>query len=50
VYYDKGNNVFNGIAYIESQDMFILTGKMWDHIYMVQINFRDYIEGKKEQL
>jgi len=42
--------VINGIAYIEKDDQFIVSGKMWDHIYLVSLNFRDYIklDGKKK--
>ena len=33
--YDKSNAVLNGIAYYETSDSFVLSGKMWDFIYEV---------------
>ena len=41
--YDWGNNVLNGIAYNKYKDTFYLTGKMWDFVYEVKLDYRDYI-------
>lgn len=41
--YDWGNNVLNGIAYNKYRDTFMLTGKMWDFVYEVKLDYRDYI-------
>lgn len=37
------NAVLNGIAYYEPNDSFLITGKLWDNIYEVKLNYRDYI-------
>ena len=34
-YYDKSNNVLNGIAYRASDDTFYLTGKNWHYLFQV---------------
>ncbi len=34
-YYDKANNVLNGIAYRASSDTFFVTGKNWHYLYEV---------------
>jgi len=36
-YYDKLNNVFNGIAYLKGSNTFLVTGKMWDYIFEIQL-------------
>ena len=33
--FDKANAVLNGIAYYETSDSFVLSGKMWDFIYEI---------------
>lgn len=45
-YYDVGNFVFNGIAHDEKDDSFFLTGKMWNHIYKVKIDYQSFIDDK----
>ena len=37
--YDDGNAVLNGIAYREETDTFIVSGKLWDHIYEVRLDY-----------
>ena len=37
--YDYENNLFNGIAYDSRDDTFLLTGKMYDNIYKVKIQY-----------
>jgi glutamine cyclotransferase len=46
--YDQGNNVLNGIAYQAKDDTFLLTGKMWNHIYKVRLDYKNYIGAKDE--
>mgnify|MGYP002632966063 CR=1 FL=1 len=41
--YDDQNNVLNGIAYSEKGDFFILTGKMFDHIHKVRLDYQNYV-------
>ena len=41
--YDWGNNVLNGIAYMKERDTFLLTGKNWDLVFEVHLNYRHYI-------
>lgn len=36
-YYDRSNNVLNGIAYHEPTDTFFVTGKNWHFIYQVKV-------------
>ena len=42
--YDFGNAVLNGIAYYEKNDSFIISGKIWDHIYEIKLDYENYIE------
>lgn len=35
--YDQFNNVLNGIAYVESEDAFYVTGKDWSFIFKIKI-------------
>ena len=35
--YDKMNYILNGIAYDPIEDVFYLTGKMWNFVYKVKI-------------
>lgn len=49
-YYDGGNNVLNGIAYNASDDTFILTGKMFNHIYKAKLDYRKYVGTEIEDL
>ena len=37
-FYDRGNNVFNGIAYDSKEDVFYLTGKRWNFLFKVKFN------------
>lgn len=37
------NAVLNGIAYYEPNDTFLITGKLWDFIFEVDLNYRQYI-------
>ena len=37
------NSVLNGIAYYEPNDSFLISGKLWDYIFEVNINYRDYL-------
>lgn len=46
--WDQTNNVFNGIAYRKQDDTFLVTGKMWDHIYQVKLDYRKYVAAKDE--
>lgn len=41
--YYWSNAVLNGIAYYEENDTFIITGKLWDFIYQVKLDYRDYV-------
>lgn len=43
--YDIDNNVLNGIAYDEKEDVFYITGKRWDHIFKIKV-----LEDRKEEL
>ena len=45
-YYDEGNFVFNGIAYEPETNTFLLTGKMWNHIYRVKMDYAKFIDPK----
>ena len=38
LFYDWNNYVFNGIAYDDKSESFLVTGKMWDFIYKVRLN------------
>lgn len=42
-FYDNANNVLNGIAYLLESDSFLVTGKMWNHIYQIRLNYRPYV-------
>ena len=42
--YYWANAVLNGIAYIEANDSFIVTGKLWDFIYEIELNYRNFVE------
>jgi glutamine cyclotransferase len=42
--YDWGNNVLNGVAYDSKDDSFIVSGKMWHHIFKVKLDYRDSIQ------
>ena len=42
--YDWGNAVLNGIAYQDSNDSFIISGKLWDFIYEVKLDYRKYMK------
>ena len=46
--YDKRNNVFNGVAYDEQEDVFYVTGKKWQHIFKVKLNYGMLIDDKAE--
>ena len=35
--YDYRNNVLNGIAYYKENDSFLITGKMWDFLFEVNL-------------
>ena len=49
-FYDINNNMLNGIAYLRESDTFLVTGKMWNHIYQLRLNYRPYImEDMKKQ-
>ena len=37
--YDMPNNVFNGITYQPLDDTFLVSGKMWNHIYKVKLDY-----------
>lgn len=41
--WDDKKNVLNGIAFQKKDDTFILMGKMWDHIYNVEIDYHKYV-------
>jgi glutamine cyclotransferase len=43
VTYDWSNNVLNGIAHMESDDTFIITGKMWHFAHKVSLDYREAI-------
>ena len=34
-----GNAVLNGIAYVQSRDSFIITGKEWDLLFEVKLDY-----------
>jgi len=38
--YDWGDNVLNGIAYLRDRDTFFITGKNWDLLFEVELNYR----------
>ena len=44
--WDKENNVLNGIAYRQVDDTFVLTGKMWNHIHQVKLDYHQYVTEK----
>ena len=46
--YDWGNNVLNGVAYVAEDDTFLITGKMWDHIYKVKLDYRDFVVSNED--
>ena len=35
--------MLNGIAYEQSSDSFILTGKDWDYMFRVKLDYKQYI-------
>ena len=37
--YDYLNNVLNGIAYYPKNDSFLISGKMWDFIYEIKLDY-----------
>jgi glutamine cyclotransferase len=37
LFWDNGNNIFNGIAYRASTNTFLVTGKKWDFIFEVAL-------------
>lgn len=41
--YDRVNAVLNGIAYEKSSDSFILTGKDWDYMFRVRLDYKLHI-------
>ena len=42
--YDTANNVLNGIAYDNSTDTFLVTGKMWDHVYQIKLDYEEKVK------
>ena len=40
LFYGWSNNVLNGIAYYEENDSFILTGKNWDFLFEVELQYK----------
>ena len=40
MFYEWRNNVLNGIAYYEENDSFILTGKNWDFLFEVELQYK----------
>ena len=42
--YDWGNNVLNGIAYKKETDTFLLTGKMWDFLFEVHLDYHSAMD------
>jgi len=46
--YDWGNNVLNGVAYLKEDDSFLITGKMWNHVYKIEVDYRDAVETDGE--
>lgn len=36
--------VLNGIAYLESKDAFIITGKLWDQAFLVKLDYYKYMD------
>ena len=41
--YDYLNAVLNGIAYFPKNDSFLITGKMWDFIFEVKLDYYQYM-------
>ena len=37
--YDWGNNVLNGIAFDKSTNTFLVTGKEWEKIYRIELDY-----------
>lgn len=44
----KPNHVLNGISYIQKDDSFIITGKMWSSIYKVKLNYHQFVKQNLE--
>ena len=42
--FDHNNAVLNGIAYYESHDSFLITGKLWDFIYEIKLDYHNYMK------
>ena len=38
------NSYLNGIAYFEPNDTFLITGKMWDFIYEIRLNYKKFVK------
>ena len=47
--YDYPNNVMNGVAYVPDDDTFLVTGKMWDFLWKIKLNYHDYVRGPNEE-
>ena len=41
--YDWTNHVLNGIAYHPPTDTFLITGKMWDFIWQIKLDYEYFI-------
>jgi len=42
--YDSANAVLNGIAYYQSNDSFLISGKLWDFIYEIKFDYHIYMK------
>ena len=40
LFYDWNDNVLNGIAYYPPNDSFLVTGKLWDFIFEVKLDYQ----------
>ena len=41
--YDWDDNVLNGIAYLKDRDTFFVTGKRWDFIFEIGLNYAEHL-------
>lgn len=48
-FWEEGKFVLNGIAYDSKDDTFVLTGKAWDTIHKVKLDYHKYVESPNKQ-
>lgn len=48
--YEKLNAVLNGIAYYPPNDTFIMTGKLWDVLFEVKLDYMEAVTDHESKL